>query len=92
MVTIKIPALWKPAVGGLDQIEVASGCLADALNEVAERHPAARSHIYAETGEVRGILNLFINLEHARYRGGLAAELQDGDIIQIIPIISGGSR
>jgi molybdopterin converting factor small subunit len=58
---------------------------------MAERYPALRPQL-SEAGEIQGALNLFINGEHIRYRGGLAAPLQDGDVVHIVPIISGGSR
>ena len=91
MAVVRVPALWKKQLGGLERIEVSSALLADALAEVAERHPGIRSHIYSETGEVLSSLHLFINDEHIRFRGGLAAPLGARDVIRIIPIISGGS-
>jgi molybdopterin converting factor small subunit len=43
-----------------------------------------------EQGRLRESLPVFVNGEHVRYRGGLQAELNDGDEVYIIPLIAGG--
>jgi len=91
-VTIKVPALWRSAAGGALQVELPAGNLADVLNALVERLPSLGTHVFDEKGEVRSAINLFVNQEHVRFRGGLAVPLQDGDEVYIVPMISGGSR
>jgi molybdopterin synthase sulfur carrier subunit len=91
-VIIKIPALWRPAVGGTSQVELQASNLADVLNALVERFPSLGAHLLDERGEVRGAINLFVNQEHVRFRGGLSVPLQDGDQVYIVPMISGGGR
>jgi MoaD family protein len=91
-VTIKIPALWRSAAGGARQVELTAGSLADVLKALVERFPSLGTHLFNEKGEVQNAINLFVNQEHVRFRGGLSVPLQDGDEVYIVPMISGGSR
>jgi molybdopterin converting factor small subunit len=48
------------------------------------------SSICDETGAVRRHVNLFVNTLHIRDRRGLDTPLQAGDVITILPSVSGG--
>ena len=91
-VTIKIPALWRPAAGGAGQVDLPAGNLADVLHALVEQFPSLGTHLFDEMGEVQNAVNLFVNQEHVRFRGGLSMPLQDGDEVYIVPMISGGNR
>jgi molybdopterin converting factor small subunit len=43
-----------------------------------------------ETGKVRAHVNLFVNTTHVRDREGLDTALVPGDVITILPAVSGG--
>jgi len=43
-----------------------------------------------EHGRLRAHLSLFVNEEDARFLGGEDATLADGDIVHVIPALSGG--
>ncbi len=92
VVTIKIPAWWRSAVGGALQVELPTGSLANVLDALVEQFPSLGTHLFDDKGEVRSAINLFVNQEHVRFRGGLSGPLQDGDEIYIVPMISGGTR
>ena len=47
------------------------------------------SRIVAD-GEVHRYLNVYVNDDDQRFIGGLATKLADGDILDIIPAITGG--
>jgi molybdopterin synthase sulfur carrier subunit len=89
VINIKIPALWQPIVGA-HHVEVHAGDIAEALEALVVRCPRLQSQLYDEKGEVRDALHFFINQEHIRFHGGLAAPLHDGDEVYIVPMISGG--
>jgi len=90
-VTIRIPAAWREATDHTERIELPAGDLAVALAALVERFPALRSQVYGADGQVRSALNIFVNREHVRYRGGLSAALHDGDELYIIPMVTGGA-
>jgi MoaD family protein len=44
----------------------------------------------AKTGEVRGVLQFLINGKSAATLNGLETELEDGDVLAILPPVGGG--
>jgi len=60
------------------------------LNSVRTSHPPVFAAWCDEQGRLRESLPVYVNGEHIRYRGGLQAELNDGDEVYIIPLIAGG--
>ena len=57
---------------------------------LAASHPEPRAAWTDESGRLREPLQLFVNGENVRYRGGLACPLAEGDEIYVIPLIAGG--
>ena len=89
MITIRIPALWRAAVGAA-QIEIQAGDVQAALQALADRFPCLRDELLDPQGQLRPSLHLFVNRETIRLRGGLAAALCEGDELYIVPMIAGG--
>jgi molybdopterin converting factor small subunit len=59
--------------------------------EVLERtQPALYRNICDETGAVRRHLNVFVNADHVRDLEGLDTTLRPGDVVTILPAVSGG--
>ena len=44
----------------------------------------------AKTGEIRGFLQFLVNGKSATNQNGLQTELQDGDVLAILPPVGGG--
>ena len=61
-----------------------------ALEQLERSHPALYRCICDETGAVRRHVNLFVNTAHVRDREGLDTALAPGDVITILPAVSGG--
>lgn len=64
--------------------------VAPVLQSVKKTHPDIYETWCNQEGSLRNSLPVFINGEHIRYRGGMEAELHDGDKVYVIPILSGG--
>jgi molybdopterin synthase sulfur carrier subunit len=60
------------------------------LEQIEQRYPALYRSVCDETGAVRRHVNLFVNTAHMRDRDGLETALNPGDIITILPAVSGG--
>ena len=60
------------------------------LEELERRHPSLHRSICDETGRVRRHVNLFVNSSHLRDREGLDTALVPGDVVTILPAVSGG--
>ena len=58
--------------------------------DLEQRYPSLYRNICDETGAVRRHMNLFVNTSHVRDREGLDTALVTGDVVTILPAISGG--
>jgi molybdopterin converting factor small subunit len=61
-----------------------------ALEQLERNQPALYRRICDETGAVRRHVNLFVNTSHVRDREGLDTALAPGDVVTILPAVSGG--
>jgi molybdopterin converting factor small subunit len=61
-----------------------------ALVRIEQSHPGLYRSICDETGTVRRHVNLFVNSAHVRDRDGLDTALLPGDVLTILPAVSGG--
>jgi molybdopterin converting factor small subunit len=77
-------------IGGASQVEVTADSVWTALTALTRQHPQLRPQLFNDRQEVNEALNVFVNDEHVRFRGGLASPLHDGDEVYIVPMIAGG--
>jgi molybdopterin converting factor small subunit len=63
-----------------------------ALRQLQEQYPSLYGSVCDETGAVRRHVNLFVNstLVCVRDPAGLDAPLAPGDVLSILPAVSGG--
>lgn len=76
--------------GGLGDLALQAGSVRAALEAIERRHPDLYRSICDETGKVRRHVNLFVNTSHMRDREGLDTALAPGDVLIILPAVSGG--
>jgi len=60
------------------------------LAEVARQYPQVHVRVCDERGELRPHINVFVNDDHVRARAGLDTPLTTGDLVTILPAVSGG--
>jgi molybdopterin converting factor small subunit len=60
------------------------------LDELARQHPQVHVRVCDERGEPRPHINVFVNDDHVRARAGLDTPLAAGDLVTILPAVSGG--
>ncbi len=90
MITIRVPGPLRDTVGGVAEFPLAAPSVRAALVEIQRRHPALYRSVCDETGAVRRHVNLFVNAAHVRDREGLDTALVPGDLLTILPAVSGG--
>ncbi|HWQ84856.1 MAG TPA: ubiquitin-like small modifier protein 1 [Anaerolineales bacterium] len=90
MPTLKIPTPLRPYASGQGEFTVQAETVAEALDELVSQHPALKQHLFAETGELRAFVNLFLNEEDIRHLQGVQTPLGERDKLILIPSIAGG--
>jgi molybdopterin converting factor small subunit len=75
---------------GVSKLTLSASTVGAALERIEKDHPALYRNICDETGAVRRHINVFVNTTHVRDREGLDTALSPGDVIMILPAVSGG--
>jgi molybdopterin converting factor small subunit len=89
-IAIQIPMALRPCCRGASELSLSASTVRAALEQLAQSHPALYSSICDETGAMRRHVNLFVNNAFLRDREGLDTILEPGDILTIMPAVSGG--
>ena len=90
MSVLRIPTPLRPFTEGASEIEINGENVGMALEELTQRYPSLRKHLFTETGDLRSYVNLFINNEDIRHLQGVDTPIAAGDQLMIIPSIAGG--
>jgi len=91
-VRVLLHGAWRSFAGGAKEVTLEAATLRDLLDGLAAAHPSLRERLRDEHGKLRPHLALFVNDEDARLLGWEDATLKDGDIVHVIPALSGGQR
>lgn len=89
-ITIHVPGVLRAYSQGASEISLSVPSVRAALKEIERSHPSLYKSVCDETGKVRRHVNLFVNTSDIRDREGLDTPLSSGDIITILPAVSGG--
>ena len=87
---VMIPGPLRQCCSGNGEILVPASSLRTLLQEIERRYPALYRSVCDETGAVRRHVNLFVNSSNIRDCDGLNTPLAAGDVITILPAVSGG--
>lgn len=90
MAILRVPTPLRTYTDGQAEVRVGGETVSAALEELVERFPALRQHLYDGQGELRPFVNLFLNEEDIRHLGGLGTSLRQEDRLMIVPSIAGG--
>ncbi|NOT33091.1 MAG: molybdopterin synthase sulfur carrier subunit [Candidatus Eisenbacteria bacterium] len=89
-VTLFVPGTLRTFCEGKAQLTLTVTGLPNLLMQLERHYPALHSNVCDETGRVRPHLNVFVNADNVRDRQGLATAVASGDVITILPAVSGG--
>jgi molybdopterin converting factor small subunit len=84
-VTVLLPGLLATQAGGRSRFEVEAPTVGAALRGL----PVA-DLIFDETGELRGLVNVYVDRSDMRARDGLETALAGDEEIRIVAAIAGG--
>ncbi len=89
-VKVLLHGAWRGFAGGAKEVTLDAATLREAIDALAAAHPPLRERLRDEHGKLRAHLALFVNDEDARLLGWEDATLADGDVVHVIPALSGG--
>ena len=88
MALVHLRGPLKQMAGDRSEHDLPGATVGDLLRALEGEHPAVRGWILDERGEVRRHINVFVNGELGRDETAVG----EGDRVDVLPAISGGSR
>ena len=90
-ITFRIPSVLN-AGAGEKKLDISANTLQDAFTKVSsEMGDDFKRRVLNNDGTPRSLINIYINGKNAKFSSGLDTELKDGDEINILPAVAGGS-
>jgi molybdopterin synthase sulfur carrier subunit len=89
-ITIYLPEPLRTYAGGIVELPVSARTVRAMLEELERTQSVLYRNVCDETGAVRRHLNIFVNADNVRDLDGLATTLKPGDVVTIVPAVSGG--
>jgi molybdopterin synthase sulfur carrier subunit len=89
-VELFVPEMLRQYCGKARTLDVSGATVRAVLAEVERDYPALYVNVCDETSAVRRHINLFVNDAHVRDLDGLDSTLAPGDVVTILPAVSGG--
>ena len=91
MPQLKVPTMLRATVGGEREIAALGGTLRDVINNVNDKHPGFADQLLDPgTHDLRPFVNVYVNDEDARYLQRLDTQLDEMDVVSILPAVAGG--
>ena len=89
-VTLQLPAVLAKLADGRRSVDAEGTTLGAIVADVAARYPGLAPRLRDADGKPYPFVTFYVNDDDARFRGGFAAPVSDGDEIIIVPAIAGG--
>ena len=91
MIHVLLPPALRDHTAGCDEVDVAGDTISAALSDLVSRHPLLRRHLYDDSGDLRGYVNIYLNDDEIRHLAeGARTAVAPGDTLMIVPSIAGG--
>ena len=89
-ITIHVPGPLRTYCAGASQLSISAHTVRAALEDLQRSQSALYCNVCDETGTVRRHLNVFVNADNVRDLQGVDTKLAPGDVLTILPAVSGG--
>jgi molybdopterin converting factor small subunit len=87
--TVRIPPVLRAEADGAREVEASGSTVRELLEDLSGRFPALGSRVYSD-GELQTFVNVYVDGEDVRTRGGLDAEVREGAQVILLPAMAGG--
>ena len=90
-IEVRIPTILRTYTDGAKVVEGKGSTLQELLDDLEARHAGLQARLL-DGADLRKFVNVYVNDEDVRFRGGLASEVADGDVVTVLPAVAGGQR
>ncbi len=90
MSAVRIPTPLRPYVGGKAKVTATGDTVGAVLQDLTRQYPDLAKHLYADDGELRSFVNVFLGPENVRSLSGTSTPVKDTDQLRIVPSMAGG--
>jgi molybdopterin converting factor small subunit len=89
MSVVRVPPVLRVEAGGAREVEASGATLRELLEDLTSRVPALGEKVYDGT-EIKPYVNVYVDGEDVRTRGGLDAPVSENATIVLLPAMAGG--
>ena len=89
-VKILIPTPLRSYTGKNKSVVVDGKTIKDLLYNLSKEYPALAKHLFADTGNLRSFINVYVNDQDIRALKDTDTPVIESDTVSIIPAIAGG--
>ena len=89
-IEVYVPGPLRDYCGGASTVYVQATSVKGAFEDLKRAYPVLYPNICDETGAVRKHIGVFVNSDHIRDLSGVETRLEPGDVLTILPAVSGG--
>ena len=89
-ITLHVVGPLRTYCAGAAQLPISAPTVRAALEDLERSQSALYRNVCDETGKVRKHLNVYVNADNMRDLDGIDTPLMPGDVLTILPAVSGG--
>ena len=90
MATVKIPTPLRRLTGEKDEIKTTAENVAEMILDLEKQLPGMQERLCDNDGAIRKFINIYVNEEDIRFIDGEKTNINENDVVSIIPAIAGG--
>jgi molybdopterin converting factor small subunit len=87
---VRVPPVLREEAGGAREVEANGATVRELLEDLSARMPALGDRVY-DGSEIRSYVNVYVDGEDVRTRGGLDAPVREGATVVLLPAMAGGN-
>ena len=89
MSVVRVPPVLRGEAGGAREVEASGATVRELLEDLTSRVPALGEKVFDGDG-IRPYVNVYVDGEDVRTRGGLDAPVRENATIVLLPAMAGG--
>jgi sulfur-carrier protein len=89
-ISVLIPTVLRKHTAGKDQVAAQGASVREILRDLETQFQGFTQNLYAEDGDLKPFINIYVNEEDIRFLQDLDTPVQSNDTVTILPAIAGG--